>query len=91
MKLLEYTDGKHIIEQGGHASYFFIIKTGQCEVLINNEHRCMLGYGDSFGEIALLHDERRSASVSAVETVQVWVIDRESFKDAVEKISYQGF
>ena len=44
--------------------------------------------GDYFGELALLHDISRQASVKAVHRCRVASIDRESFKTLDEDVSY---
>ena len=42
-----------------------------------------LGPGEGVGEIALVHDIPRTASVRAVDAVTAWALDRESFVSAV--------
>lgn len=45
-----------------------------------------LEMGSSFGELALLYLEPRSATVQATEESEVWVIDRQDFKDILMKV-----
>lgn len=47
--------------------------------------------GDSFGELALLYNAPRSASVRAIDKTLLWAIDRNSFKTAVEEINTKDF
>ena len=42
-----------------------------------------LGAGDSFGELALLRNAPRSASVVALDDVTTWTLERDSFLTAV--------
>lgn len=37
-----------------------------------------------FGELALLYNTKRTSSVKALETSNLWVIDRQTFREAVE-------
>ena len=49
------------------AKNFYIISTGQVEVLVNNRAKAVLQAGNSFGEIALVHNTRRTAGIRCVE------------------------
>lgn len=48
-----------------------------------------LGAGVSFGEIALLYNERRTASVKAAEQCDVWVLEGTVFKNIIIKATIQ--
>lgn len=84
--------GKEIVfEQGNPGSLFFVICSGKLEVLVNSTRVNILGPGDSFGELALLHDSPRSASVNTLEKVAMWGLDRKSFRMAVESVNAQNY
>jgi HD-GYP domain-containing protein (c-di-GMP phosphodiesterase class II) len=82
--LQEYGVGADIVREGEHSTGFFLIESGQVTVhkklgedVIELAH---LQTGDFFGEIALLDDTPRSASVRAETQVRVLGISRPSFR-----------
>ena len=66
MKFLEIEPQQIVFEQGSKGAAFFIIASGQVEVIINEKKVTVLKFGDSFGELALLHDTFRSATVKTL-------------------------
>ena len=56
------------------------------EVIVNGKVKRELKQGDGFGELALLYNAPRSASVKALEKCQLWGIDRNTFRKAVEEM-----
>jgi cGMP-dependent protein kinase len=57
------------------------------EVIINLKRVNILNIGQGFGELALLHDTPRSATIKAVEKCTLWGLDRKSFRDAVASVN----
>ena len=76
--------GKHLIEQGAFAHEFFVIAEGTAEVTHDGRHLADLGPGDFFGEIALLENQRRTASVIATSPLRVVVMFAREF-EAMER------
>jgi NADH dehydrogenase len=78
-----YEAGQPIIIQGELADAFYVIVRGTVEVVRheNGHERALarLGAGDSFGELGLLRHQRRSATVRAVEPVDVIALGRSDF------------
>lgn len=88
--LLQYAEGQAIFSFGdpGHALY--IIRAGEVEIFVTNDQgeKIVLETakpGDIFGEISLLDDGPRTASVSAISDVEVLRLDREHFEDYVRQ------
>ena len=71
--------------------YFFIIKDGRCEVTVNDNPVNYLQTGISFGELAMLHDTKRTATVRTITSCEMWVIDRRSFKQAIQNVCNQTY
>ena len=61
---LDAPPGQEVITQGDVGDRFYLIEAGEVEVLENDVHRCYQRAGESFGEIALLRRERRTATVT---------------------------
>lgn len=81
----EIPAGDTPIKQGEHGDYFYVIENGLFEVLVTDDKgftlpAAELGPSDSFGELALMYDASRSASVRACVNSVVWVLDRSNFR-----------
>ena len=70
--------GDEIIRLGDHGDRFYVIENGEVEVEGN-----VLGPGSSFGEIALLRDVPRTATVTARTDVLLRALERGDFLNAV--------
>jgi Cyclic nucleotide-binding domain len=79
--------GTRIVGQGEPGARFFVIAAGRVRVDIDGAAVRELGAGDWFGEIALLRDVPRTASVTALTDVTLWGLDRESFLPSVTAAS----
>jgi MFS family permease len=74
-----------IIRQGDAGTEFFIVLAGTVAVIVDGEPVAHLTAPASFGEIALLHDEPRAATVTAVTECRLGVVGRAAFLDAVRR------
>jgi CRP-like cAMP-binding protein len=72
--------GKVIVRQGGGAHAFHLIVEGDADVTADGVHLAKLGPGDHFGEIAIVDDVKRNATVTAATPVRVLAIDTISFR-----------
>ena len=75
--------GEVVFRQGDQGDHYWIIESGRVAVDIDGEHRRELGPGDGFGEIALLRDVPRTATVTAIDDVELLGIARDDFIPAV--------
>lgn len=79
-----YECGDTIFLEGDKGDCAYIIVSGEVEVVktVNGhmEHVATLGEGDSFGEIALLREGPRTATVKCLTSVELTVLPREQFK-----------
>ncbi len=88
MELETFTAGTDVVEQGDVGVKFYVVRTGQMQVVQETGGRMeivrTLKSGDFFGEIALLKEERRSATVKAIGDVEVLSLSKDIFMSVVE-------
>lgn len=77
------TDGQWLMREGETGDRFYLIETGEIEVTRDGRVLRTLGPGTGVGEIALLQDVRRTASVRAIGPVAGYALDRSAFLEAV--------
>jgi len=75
--------GETLVAQGEPAEDFFLIVEGAFDTQVDGKSVRTMGPGDSFGEIGLLRDTERTATVEAKEAGVVMVLSREDFLGAV--------
>ena len=75
--------GTLVFEQGSTADSFYVIAHGHAEIVGNGSVVRTVGPGDSFGEIAILHDVPRTATVRAQDDIELFEVDRNTFLDEV--------
>lgn len=75
--------GDVIIAEGGVSDRFFVIESGEVEVTQDGRLLRAEGPGEVFGEIGLLRDVPRTATVRATTDVELLTLTREEFLDLV--------
>ncbi len=79
-----FTRGEVIAEEGKHGIGFFVITSGTAQVTVRGEEVAMLGPGDHFGEIALIDDGPRTATVTADTDLTCYVLIAWDFRPLVK-------
>ncbi len=64
-RVVNHPAGREIVEEGGGAAAFHLIRSGTASVRVGDKSRPDLGPGDYFGEISLIDGLPRSATVKA--------------------------
>jgi len=75
--------GDTVFAQGNAGDEFYLVDSGRVTVAVAGETVAELGPGESFGEIALLRDVPRTATVTALTEVSLYALEREHFLAAV--------
>lgn len=80
--------GDVVIRQGDEGAYFYVIESGEMEILLDADGLevqigRILSRGDYFGELALMYNTPRAASVRAVSPCRLWRIDRRTYRSIV--------
>mgnify|MGYP000052913038 CR=1 FL=1 len=80
----KYKAGETIASEGQGAAGFFVIGDGTARVDVHGEERATLGPGDYFGEIALIDEGARTASVTADTDMTCYAMTFWEFRPIVE-------
>lgn len=75
-----HSPGDVVVRQGAGAHALHVIVSGEAEVSVDGVRIASLGQGDHFGEIAVIDNSKRTASVTAVTELRVLAIDATSFR-----------
>lgn len=81
--------GEVVIKQGDEGDNFYVIESGWFNVAVNGVGVVELGPGAAFGELALLYNMPRAATVTAVSDSKLWAVGRETFKSILAHQLYK--
>ena len=87
-----FLNGNEVVfEQGKPGNNFYVVATGKLEVIINNKQVGILRPGDSFGEMALIHDTLRTATIKTIDKCSLWGLDRATFRKTLELLESANY
>ena len=74
--------GHAIIEQGGVGDFFYVVQSGTFDCYIDTKSNKVASYeaGGSFGELALMYNAPRAATIVATSDATLWALDRITFR-----------
>ncbi|KAM6402090.1 cGMP-dependent protein kinase 2 isoform 1-T1 [Pluvialis apricaria] len=76
-----FQQGSYVIRQGEPGNHIFVLKEGSLEVFQQNKLLSSIPVWTAFGELAILYNCTRTASVKAITSVKTWALDREVFQN----------
>jgi MFS family permease len=79
----EFAAGEEVFHQGEQGDRFYVIEEGEADAIGDGRLIRTMRSGDGFGEIALLHDKPRSATVRARTRLRLYALDRRHFLSTV--------
>lgn len=77
--------GKVLCKQGDPGTEAFIIASGQCDVVLNGKKLATIGPGQVVGEMSMIDQAPRSATVTASEDMTVYVLESREFWSMVSE------
>src|SRR5215212_5222833 len=83
---VELAEGKPLVREGEWAYEFFAIEEGTVEVRRGEQLLGELGPGDFFGEMGLMADTRRNATVTALSPIKVAVMTAQAFRQTAREL-----
>jgi CRP-like cAMP-binding protein len=75
--------GEDVFQQGDDPDSFYVIDEGQVDVIGDGRVIRTLDAGDGFGEIAVLRDSSRTATVRARTPLRLYSLDRDRVRSTV--------
>ncbi len=82
---IDLAEGKEMTREGSRGREFFVLLEGEADVTKGGSGINKLGPGDFFGEIALISDSPRTATVTATSPVRALVITDRSFRRLLDE------
>ena len=83
LEALAVSQGTIVIKEGERGDSYYAVADGELAVSRDRQFLRMVSRGDGFGEIALIRDVPRQATVTATTDASLYMLDREPFVQAV--------
>ncbi|OCK81943.1 camp-dependent protein kinase-like protein regulatory subunit [Lepidopterella palustris CBS 459.81] len=95
------TRGIKVIQQGDVGDYFYVVENGSFDIYVNKSGKLeagqdglgnkvgVVGTGGSFGELALMYNAPRAATVVSTEPSTLWALDRVTFRRILMDSAFQ--
>lgn len=77
---VEYAAGSLIIKEGDVGSIVYVMEEGRVEVSREHKYLSTLAPGKVFGELAILYNCKRTATIKAASDCKLWAIERQCFQ-----------
>jgi hypothetical protein len=79
LRRMDVQAGATVFSQGDHGDSFYVVLSGEANVERNGRKLRTIGPGDAFGEIALLRETHRTATITATAPLGLFVLERRHF------------
>jgi CRP-like cAMP-binding protein len=86
-----FSEGETVVRQGSGGAAFFVIESGEATVFVGGEEYTTLRPGDYFGEIALIDEGTRMATIVALSDLHCYGLTYWDFRPLVEKNGVIGW
>lgn len=85
----DYQRGSYVIKEGDAGSHLYVSAEGELDVIKDDKILGRMGPRKAFGELAILYNCRRTASIRVVADAKVWVLDRRVFQQIMMRSGLQ--
>jgi CRP-like cAMP-binding protein len=86
-----FAAGETVIQQGSGGAAFYVIDSGEARVFVGGEERATLKAGDYFGELALIDEGTRTATITASSELVCYGVTFWDFRPLVESNGVIGW
>ncbi len=83
-KVRRFAEGQTVIQEGSGGAAFFVIESGEATIVVGGKKRKFLQPGDYFGEIALLDEGKRMATITATSDLICYGLTYWDFRPVVQ-------
>ncbi|GMH51816.1 hypothetical protein TrRE_jg4284 [Triparma retinervis] len=93
-EMVEVKDGAYVINQGEQGEHFYVVDDGSLDIYVKmGGSEAKVGVplvkGAAFGELALMYNTPRAATIKAASDCKLWAIDRSTFRTIVTQYKFQ--
>lgn len=81
--------GQVVIRQGEEGDNFYIVEAGRYGVEVDGREVVQIGPGGSFGELALMYNAPRAATVTALQDGTLYAVDRTTFRRVIIDLAHE--
>lgn len=85
----EIAQGEYVIREGDAGAHLYVSVEGEFEVIKDEKVLGIMGPGKAFGELAILYNCTRTASIRVLQKARVWVLDRRVFQQIMMRTGMQ--
>ena len=86
-----FQEGSTAVQEGSDGGALYLIESGEAKVLVGGEEKKILAQGDYFGEIALIDEGARMATIIAVTDLDCYGLTYWDFRPLVESNGVIGW
>jgi CRP-like cAMP-binding protein len=90
-KQRHFAAGETVVQQGSGGAAFYVIDSGEAKVFVGGEERATLKAGDYFGELALIDEGTRTATITASSDLVCYGVTFWDFRPLVESSGVIGW
>lgn len=80
MAMVTVQSGENLIAQGTAGNCFYVLESGACDIVVDGQLVGKYTNGDAFGELALLYNCPRAATIRATTGCILWSVERTMFR-----------
>ncbi|XP_017774930.1 PREDICTED: cGMP-dependent protein kinase, isozyme 1-like [Nicrophorus vespilloides] len=85
----DYDSGSYVIREGDAGAHLYVSAQGEFEVIKEDKVLGRMGSGKAFGELAILYNCTRTASIRVIVDSTAWVLDRKVFQQIMMRTGLQ--
>ncbi len=78
-----FEEGENIMTEGDAGDKFYVLEHGNVDILIQDNVVGRMGHGSSFGDLALMYNSPRSATICASSDCTCWTLEKHFFRQAM--------
>lgn len=85
--------GEHVIVQGDAGDNWYVVEDGEYSIILKQKGHAPVGFyksGASFGELALMYNTPRAATIQCISGGKLWALDRKTYKSIMVNVQQRN-